>query len=287
MPPRPQSNLYDLLKLERTATPEEIEQAFDAMCQLARSGGGRAGAEVEAGASAEGDEAASLARLEEAFLILSDPARRGEYDATLELAANGAPDAAEALAEAPEAPTTSTATARSEPPTPMATTASAPHHILVVSEPSQSASKLASPASEAVLLEGHHLFDTSDTSGVSRLPSKPPSKPGSGSPRFPSAPQGASVQRFGDARESPLNGPFTGAQLRRIRELRGLSLQELSDMTKVGLANLENIEAERYALLPPPVFLRGFLVLVAGALKLDPLRVTKDFLANGPAKSSG
>jgi hypothetical protein len=74
------------------------------------------------------------------------------------------------------------------------------------------------------------------------------------------------------------NSVFSGELLRRVRESRGLSLRDLSEKTRVGLGHLENVEADRYDALPVAVYLRGFLMLVARELKLDPLKVAKGYL---------
>ncbi|MGI5861450.1 MAG: helix-turn-helix domain-containing protein [Myxococcales bacterium] len=76
----------------------------------------------------------------------------------------------------------------------------------------------------------------------------------------------------------PPNAVFNGELLRRIREGRGLTIRDLADRTKISPSHLENIEADRYEALPVPVYLRGFLMLVARELKLDPLKVSKSFL---------
>lgn len=74
------------------------------------------------------------------------------------------------------------------------------------------------------------------------------------------------------------NPVFSGELLRRVRESRGLSLRDLSEKTRVGLGHLENVEADRYDALPAAVYLRGFLMLVARELKLDPLKVAKGYM---------
>ncbi len=74
------------------------------------------------------------------------------------------------------------------------------------------------------------------------------------------------------------NPVFSGELLRRVRESRGLSLRDLSEKTRVGLSHLENVEADRYDALPVAVYLRGFLMLVARELKLDPLKVSKGYM---------
>jgi hypothetical protein len=71
---------------------------------------------------------------------------------------------------------------------------------------------------------------------------------------------------------------FNGELLRRVREARGLTLQQVADRTRIGRGHLEKVEADRYADLPPPVYLRGILVSLARELKLDATRVSKSYL---------
>src|ERR1700730_12695700 len=49
-----------------------------------------------------------------------------------------------------------------------------------------------------------------------------------------------------------------GEELRREREIRGISLKEISDATKISKRFLEAIEHTDHKTLPAPVFTRGF-----------------------------
>lgn len=60
-----------------------------------------------------------------------------------------------------------------------------------------------------------------------------------------------------------------GENLRRERELRGITLPELSEATKIGLRYLRALENNRFDYLPGGVFNRGFVRAVARYLKLD------------------
>jgi cytoskeletal protein RodZ len=60
-----------------------------------------------------------------------------------------------------------------------------------------------------------------------------------------------------------------GTYLRRERELRQISLEELVQTTRVPLRMLQRIEEDRFAELPGEVFARGFLRSYARALGLD------------------
>jgi cytoskeletal protein RodZ len=60
-----------------------------------------------------------------------------------------------------------------------------------------------------------------------------------------------------------------GAFLRREREVRQVSLEELVQITRVPLRMLQRIEDDRFDELPGEVFARGFLRSYARALNLD------------------
>jgi Helix-turn-helix domain len=83
-----------------------------------------------------------------------------------------------------------------------------------------------------------------------------------------------------------LTEPVTGAALRRFREQKGIGLREISLRSKVGVRYLEYIEQERHALLPPPVYLRGFLQEYASALGLEPRRTADAYMALLPPSHS-
>jgi transcriptional regulator with XRE-family HTH domain len=61
-----------------------------------------------------------------------------------------------------------------------------------------------------------------------------------------------------------------GKYLRRERELRNLSIEEAAELTKIRGHFLTAIEEDRYELLPPGLYLRGFLIAYAKYLGLDP-----------------
>ena len=62
--------------------------------------------------------------------------------------------------------------------------------------------------------------------------------------------------------------PF-GEHLKREREMRGVSLEEVSAATRISTRFLEAIENERWDELPGGVFNRGFIRAIARFLGLD------------------
>lgn len=63
--------------------------------------------------------------------------------------------------------------------------------------------------------------------------------------------------------------PTVGAQLRRARELRGLSVSEVAQQLRLSEHLLTALEQENQAALPAPVYVRGYVRHYARLLHLD------------------
>jgi len=87
--------------------------------------------------------------------------------------------------------------------------------------------------------------------------------------------------------EIPEGAEFSGEMLRRARESRGLTIQQIADRTRISARHLENIEADRYAALPATVYLRGILCNLARELGLDQARVARSYLELAAAGKKG
>jgi cytoskeletal protein RodZ len=70
-----------------------------------------------------------------------------------------------------------------------------------------------------------------------------------------------------------------GAYLRSLREEKGKSLEHIADNTKIALSNLEFLENDRFDLLPPRVFVKGFVRSYVQELGLNPEEVMARFEA--------
>ncbi|MFN7988292.1 MAG: helix-turn-helix domain-containing protein [Thermoanaerobaculia bacterium] len=68
-----------------------------------------------------------------------------------------------------------------------------------------------------------------------------------------------------------------GEELRRERELREVTREQLADVTKVSVRQIEALEAGRFELLPARVFARGFVLALARHLGLDAERTAAAF----------
>jgi len=64
--------------------------------------------------------------------------------------------------------------------------------------------------------------------------------------------------------------------LRRARELRGMSLQDVADITLINVKYLQALEAGQFSVLPEP-YVRAFLRGYATTVGLDPAEVMKEF----------
>ncbi|MBI5251936.1 MAG: DUF4115 domain-containing protein [Desulfomonile tiedjei] len=50
-----------------------------------------------------------------------------------------------------------------------------------------------------------------------------------------------------------------GEYLKSLREEKGKTLEQIAESTKIAVANLESMERDRFDLLPPRVFVKGFI----------------------------
>lgn len=80
---------------------------------------------------------------------------------------------------------------------------------------------------------------------------------------------------------------ITGSLLQQVRQARQLELVEIATRTKIGIAHLRAIEAEQWAQLPAPVYLRGFLTEYAKCLRLPPQQVVQSYLQRLQREAAG
>jgi cytoskeletal protein RodZ len=83
--------------------------------------------------------------------------------------------------------------------------------------------------------------------------------------------------------------PSFGENLRRERELRGISLREIANQTKISLRFLQALEQDRVDILPGGIFRRTFVRQYARHVGLDAEKLVAEFMyAHGdepPAES--
>jgi flagellar biosynthesis protein FlhG len=80
------------------------------------------------------------------------------------------------------------------------------------------------------------------------------------------------------AREVHAETEWTGALLRKVREVQEVELVEIAQRTKISSMHLAAIEEERLGDLPALVYVQGFLQEYAKFLKLDPTQVSRTYL---------
>jgi hypothetical protein len=97
------------------------------------------------------------------------------------------------------------------------------------------------------------------------------------SPEAPAAP--AAPVETGIAYEITVETEWTGPFLKRVRDFRKVSIEEMASITKISKTYITAIEAEDFKKLPAPVFVRGFVMQVARVLRLPAEQVATPFMA--------
>jgi len=101
---------------------------------------------------------------------------------------------------------------------------------------------------------------------------------------FAAVPEGADLELRKQPAARPLepledeSGEFTGGRLRRTRIDRGIELDEIAGWTKINPTYLQFIEEDRYADLPAPVYVRGFVTAYAQCVGLDAKQVARSYM---------
>lgn len=281
MKPFQEQTYYELLEVSATASDDEIRAAFDRQLEL------YAPDSVAIYALENPAQADELrARLREAMEILTDSDLRVEYDRTIGISPRA--PRAEVLRADDEAELDPAQLAMSE--------------VLATIQDTEST---------------HPEFAVSyvlppEPSSRPEVPPPPPSRhveDGEDAPRVVSrmqrtldvAPEIAAEVAIATAEaamaqvalktkdrprplEIPPDAEFNGELLRRVRESRGWTVQQVADRTRISGRHIENIEADRYAALPAPVYLRGILVNLAKEYGLDGNRVAKSYMALAASK---
>ena len=74
-----------------------------------------------------------------------------------------------------------------------------------------------------------------------------------------------------------------GARLKKERERQGITLEQVSEATKITVRMLQALEEERFDKLPGGIFNKGFVRAYARHLKIDEQQAIADYLAaSGP-----
>jgi curved DNA-binding protein CbpA len=238
--PLGEQTLYEILDVPPGAPPAEIERACERAMALYGAGS------IVTYTLMSSEEANQLAaRIEEARRTLLDEATRASYDESLGLAS-----------AKPAAPPEARAA-------PVETVAG------------------------AARAEGEGAPAPAAAPGSPGAPAPPAPLPlttvatGSAAPATAPAPIPLRMEAARPAERDVVvaeDAAWSGEVLRRVREARGISIQQISERTRVVRHHVENIEADRFGLLPAPVYLRGILQAIARELRLDPQKVSRSYL---------
>jgi Helix-turn-helix domain/DnaJ domain len=278
---------YELLEVRRGAPAEEVRAA------LRRALDAYAPDSVALYALVDEEQAEALrSRLQEAARVLVDPAARAGYDRMLGLEPEHLQVQTALWAEDDEAEETDAAQ----------TLSAGPYRR---TEPAQlERAGVSAPVNGAQASLGLETPPArwpargAGANGFARPPGLPSPTPRTGmaavaggvgdnkgarpqGPPLPASPPAGAVGAVEERPRMPELPPdveFNGELLRQVREARGLTLQQVAERTRIGRLHLERVEADRYADLPPSVYLRGILVSLARELKLDATRVSKSYL---------
>jgi cytoskeletal protein RodZ len=71
--------------------------------------------------------------------------------------------------------------------------------------------------------------------------------------------------------------PWSGKLLRAVRESKGLSLEAVSETTRIRRGMIEWIESDAFEQLPAPVYTRGLIIQIAKALSLPEEEVAQSY----------
>jgi hypothetical protein len=77
----------------------------------------------------------------------------------------------------------------------------------------------------------------------------------------------------------PASVVYSGPRLKKARDAKNVTLNEVSKELKLRLELLNNIEAERFETLPEAIYLKAQLRTYAAMLGLPPAKVADDYLA--------
>jgi hypothetical protein len=290
--PLSEQTLYEILEIPFDAPESEIVRAWERVEALYGPGS------LATYTLISPDEAKLLGqRLEEALTVLLDPVARKQYDSRISgtpvprpgraedvsgparpperlppvippLFARAAADVAPVAASLKQLPAPPVETV----PTVEATEPSAPPPLAPLPTPTILLSAVVAPPSRPIPLETPTPVSPPFAAVVEpvTLPVRPP--PPAPAPAHSARPQpdkGLFV---------PEGTRFSGEVIRRAREARGLTVQQMCERTKITRYHIENLEAERFEKLPVPVYLRGILMAIAKELRLDGQKVARSYI---------
>jgi curved DNA-binding protein CbpA len=283
MSQREQTNYYEVLEVSQDAPTTEIHKAY----QRARQTYSQDNPALYSMFSAE--EARELLRLiDEAYNVLSNHGTRKAYDESL--GASGSKvmsPVGGGFSKAPDAPQAHSSSPNANQPTSSQSANASAHYSShsasdpVRSSPMPSASASPSYSSNSSASNNPppvtmNAFDTNNEGEfvVRRREQSKPSLP-AGTGRT-----GLSTYKLDDSFETEISEAteFDGGFLQRIRLYKNISIDKMSDATRISRPYLMAVETNDYKSLPAAVFVRGFIVQVARQLGLDEQKAAASYM---------
>lgn len=242
---------YEVLEVDRGASQEEILKAF----QRAKSVYSvNSPALYSVFSREEADELLKL--INEAYVVLSNQTTRRNYDQSLL-------DKEKQTYAEPKTEPLST-------PVP-ASIKSAPREVPPLTTPVAHAEKPTNVSS--VRVESSFDEEAAARSTVRTRESAPPLDGSIGRTRFSTYEIDPQVEQ-----EIANQEVFDGAFLQKIRNYKKLSLDQLSETSRIGRHYLIAVESNDFLSLPAPVFVRGFIVQFAKILGLNERKAVESYM---------
>jgi curved DNA-binding protein CbpA len=289
-------NYYEVLDVKPDAGQNEIRQAYLRI----KSAYGKDSAALYS-LFDDTETKAVLEQIEQAYLVLSSPEKRKEYDRThgfMQTGPNMPPSQPPPFRSRASAPAPVSATAPSAP---------APSTVGAVfsfaqgrpaAAPVAAASAPTPPPAPPVLR--HEDYSTPRTLAAASEPAMTTTSGSSSGADmryvYSESSHESSGSRLGAIRRVDLSKhyernesveaeiaaetDFRGQFLKKIREYKGVSIEELSEFTKISRTYITCIESEEYESLPAAVYLRGFILQIAKALRLPHEKAATGYMSH-------
>lgn len=240
------TNYYEILEVTPDAPSHEIHRAY----QRARETYSQDNPALYSMFSPE--EARELLRLiEEAFAVLSNVGLRRSYDESL---SRGEASPIIQPMDTPPATKSAPAAAQANP-------------MAQVKSEHQALPDFGAPAAAK--------SDSTAEGFTVRKSDKPKQELPPGTARTP-----VSTYKLDSAFEAEISAAseFDGPLLQKIRTYKNISLDRMSEATRISRPYLTAVETDDYRSLPAAVFVRGFVVQVARNLSLDETKVANSYM---------
>ena len=262
----PEKSLYDVLDVRPDASTDDINAAYQRLCQLLEPDALATYAMMD-----EAQRASRGAELDAAYAILADPEQRRLYDRNLYGDSTPPHSSEPAAAGSGAASADGEGSARAAPAAAGSGAASAD---------GEGAARATPAAGESGALSGDARAADAAANAARAEPTKrqAPAPPPETGPRQVGTPGPRRLQPSAEI-ELPDDGDFTGDVFRRLRESANASVEDVAEITKISKRYIKALEAEDFGTLPAPPYVRGFVAQYARVLGLEPEAVAKSYMS--------